>query len=220
MGWGLLDKTSLIVTEDENTPLLQSILDQWPEIRSKTAIWPVFGAENLPTAEGAKALKSMLGLNKLVVHRDADFMIGAERSKLRGRFDGSGCELWITAPSDIEGYFCDRDHLKQCFHLDEETAEDFLSEAWKNANDPKTFKRKRSQINKNDKFYPGGGGTPNLADAEAELNYHYAGTIKGKKLLGALKSIIHKEINVSPQKVLELSEGGNVAEDLKALLED
>ena len=61
MGWGLLDKSVLVITEDQNTPLLQSLIDQWPEHGKKTAIWPVFGSENLPTADGAKSLKTMLG---------------------------------------------------------------------------------------------------------------------------------------------------------------
>ena len=69
MGWGLLDKSILIITEDQNTPLLQAIVDQWPDHSKRTAIWPVFGSENLPTADGARSLKAMLGISKLVVHR-------------------------------------------------------------------------------------------------------------------------------------------------------
>ena len=103
MGWGLLDKSILIITEDQNTPLLQAIVDQWPDHSKRTAIWPVFGSENLPTADGARSLKAMLGISKLVVHRDGDFMVSAEKETLRAKFAGSGCSLWITEPSDIEG---------------------------------------------------------------------------------------------------------------------
>ena len=180
MGWGLLDKTVLIITEDQNTPILQSIIDQWPQHSKKVAIWPVFGTENLPTADGAASLKAMLGLSKLIVHRDADFMISTEKARLIEKFAGTGCDLWVTAPSDIEGYLCDRDHLVQNGGLNEEQAEDLLSEAWKKAKDEKAFKAKRSQINKSEKFYPGGSGTPSLDEAKKELDYHYAGSIKGK----------------------------------------
>lgn len=218
MGWGLLDKSILIITEDENTPVLQAILDQWPEISRKTAIWPVSGAENLPSADGAKALKSILGVQKLVVHRDADFMISTERKILLNKFAGSGCDLWITETSDVEGYLCTREHLRACLHIDEEQAEDFLSEAWKKSFDDKLLKNKRSQINKNEKFYPSGSGTPSLEDARIELDYHYAGSVKGKDLLKALKSIIHTELKVNPREILRLSTNGTVATDLKEIL--
>ncbi|WP_439154450.1 AAA family ATPase, partial [Yoonia sp.] len=218
MGWGLLDKSVLIITEDQNTPLLQSLVDQWPEHGKKTAIWPVFGNENLPTADGAKALKAMLGISKLIVHRDADFMIEAEREKLRSKFLGSECELWITAPSDLEGYLCDRDHLRQCLSLTEEQAEDLLSEAWKKTYDSKTFQAKRSQLNKNEKFYGGGSGTPTHEAAKDELDYHYAGSIKGKKLLKQLKSLVHEVYGRSPQELFRFETDGCVADDLKLIL--
>jgi ABC-type cobalamin/Fe3+-siderophores transport system ATPase subunit len=219
MGWGLLDKSILIITEDQNTPLLQGIVDQWPEHSKRTAIWPVFGSENLPTADGAKSLKAMLGISKLVVHRDGDFMIAAEKTKLRSKFDGSGCDLWITAPSDIEGYMCDREHLMACLTITEDQAEEFLAEAWKKSKDPKSFEAKRSQINKSEKFYTGGAGTPSLKDAARELDYHYAGTIKGKKLLKQLKSILHTELGVTSRQLLKLENNGRIASDLKVILD-
>lgn len=218
MGWGLLDKSTLIITEDENTPLLRAIIDQWPEWGRKTAVWPVYGAENLPTADGAKALKAMLGVSRLVVHRDADFMIAAERERLRKKFEGSGCALWITQPSDLEGYLCTREHLVECLEITEEQAEDLLSEAWNVAKDRKVFEAKRSQINKNEKFYPGGSGTPTHDAAQKELDYHYAGSIKGKKLLKALRAIVHKEYGANPSVLTGLRTGGLVAEDLRTTL--
>lgn len=219
MGWGLLDKSILIITEDKNTPLLQSILDQWPEYGKKTAIWPVFGVENLPTADGAKALKSMLGIQKLVVHRDGDFMIETEKNKLRTKYHGSGCELWITGPSDLEGYLCTREHLIDCYGLTEDDAEDIMSKAWNLANNPSSFKAKRSQINKNEKFYKGGSGTPSNEAVRMELDYLYAGSVKGKDLFKAMKSIVHGDYGLSSSCLLKLSSAIEVASDLRELLE-
>ncbi|WP_417206739.1 AAA family ATPase [Antarctobacter sp.] len=219
MGWGLLDKSILIITEDQNTPLLQAIVDQWPDHSKRTAIWPVFGSENLPTADGASSLKAMLGISKLVVHRDGDFMISAEKETLRKKFAGSGCSLWITEPSDIEGYLCTREHLIACLDITEDEAEDFLAEAWKKSSDPKAFQSKRSPINKNEKFYAGGSGTPSLDDAKKELDYHYAGTVKGKKLFKQLKSLLHIEVDATPKQLLRLETEGTVAADLKAILD-
>ncbi|WP_235216154.1 hypothetical protein [Ruegeria halocynthiae] len=207
------------MTEDKNTPLLQAILDQWPDHSKKTAIWPVFGATNLPTADGAKALKAMLGLSKLIVHRDADFMLQAEKDILTGKFKGSGCELWITEPSDVEGYFCTREHLMSVLEIGEDQAEDCLAEAWRAAKDAKSFRAKRSQINKDEKFYPGGSGTPSLGDAQKELDYHYAGSIKGKKLVKQLKALVHQELRMSPKLLLDTKVGGEIAFDLKEILD-
>lgn len=218
MGWGLLDKSTLIIIEDENTPLLQSIIDQWPECSKKTAIWPVYGVENLPTAEGAKALKAILGISKLVVHRDSDFMIQSERDILIKKFDGSGCDLWITAPSDLEGYLCTREHLMVCLNISDSEAEDILSDAWNLAKDQRAFEAKRSQINKSEKFYPGGSGTPTHAAAKKELDFHYAGSVKGKKMLKSLKSIVHKIYGISSSTITTLINGGFVADDLRDIL--
>jgi len=161
----------------------------------------------------------MLGISKLVIHRDGDFMVLAEKKKLKEKFVGSGCELWITEPSDIEGYLCDRDHLIGCLGITDEQAEDFLAEAWKKASDDKAFRAKRAQINKNEKFYAGGAGTPSLEDAKKELDYHYAGSVKGKALLKQLKALLHEQIGTSPKQLYYLQTGGVVAADLKTILD-
>lgn len=218
MGWGLLDKSVLVITEDEKTPLMQEILDQWPDCSRATAIWPVYGVQNLPSAEGAKALKSILGISQLIVHRDGDFMIDSEKKVLKGKFEGSGCDLWITAPSDIEGYFCNREHLMSALHISEDEAEGVLERAWKAAKDQKAFQEKRAQINKDNKFYPGGAGTPRQAEVEKELNYHYAGTIKGKKLLKALAAEIHGQYHVGLSALTKLAVGGSIADDLRKII--
>lgn len=219
MGWGLLDKSNLIITEDENTPILQAILDQWPTHSRKTAIWPVFGVENLPTAEGAKALKSILGIAKLIVHRDGDFMVAKEKNLLRAKFAGSGCDLWITEPSDIEGYFCTREQLIEAIGLSDDDAETLLSDAWNQAKDDKAFSNKRAQINKSDKFYPSGSGTPSLDAVKKELDVHYAGRVKGKKLVKALKALAHKNFGASHTLITSTRVDGSVALDLRAIIE-
>ncbi|UWQ54165.1 AAA family ATPase [Leisingera caerulea] len=218
MGWGLLDKTSLIITEDQNTPLLQSILNQWPEYSRNTAIWPVFGSENLPTAEGAKALKKMLGLDKLVVHRDGDCMLASEKKTLTDKFAGSGCHLWVTGPSDIEGYLCEEGHLVECFSLGEDKAAELLEEAFEKAYVEKTLKGKRSQINKNDKFYKGGAGTPSFEEAYDELYEWWAGPVKGKSLLKQIKDLAHTKYGFNHNQVFMLAEDVEVATDLKEIL--
>ncbi|UFM64260.1 AAA family ATPase [Paracoccus sp. MA] len=220
MGWGLLDKSTLLITEDENTPLLQEILDQWPQCSRTTAIWPVYGVENLPSAEGAKALKSILGVSKLIIHRDGDFMTKKEKDKLVSKFDDSGCDLWVTGPSDIEGYLCSREHLIDSLGISEEEAEDVLSKAWNDAKDRKKFQEKRAQINKSDRFYPGGSGTPSHEEVSRELDRdYYAGTVMGKKLLKAVAAIVHKEYKIGLPALMKLPINGEIAKDLKELLQ-
>ncbi|MCA3451971.1 MAG: AAA family ATPase [Rhodobacter sp.] len=105
MGWGLLDRRVLLLTEDSSTEMLRELLAQWPDLERITAIWPFHGAAKLPAAETIKGLHHLLGDSlKIVIHRDRDFMMPAEVEVISNPYKDMGFDLWFTQCSDIEAY--------------------------------------------------------------------------------------------------------------------
>lgn len=221
MGWGLLDKTILIVSEDANTSILEGILRQWPDLHRRIAIWPTFGVENLPSSEGADELKKLTGVDHVIVHRDSDFMIDFELNKLRKEFAKANVKLWLTKPSDIEGYFCHPDHLAAVLACDKDTAIKLLGDAKVKVPDAdETLRKKRSQINKKDSFYAGGAGTPTLDDVKKELDeVHPCGWYKGKTLLGKVNELIQESEEFKKVEVKAVVPAVTLANDLKSILD-
>lgn len=70
MGWGLLDKSILLVTEDKKVGMLNSIVAQWPDLDRKVAVWSARGSSKLPAPDVLSALHSLFGDKmKIVLHR-------------------------------------------------------------------------------------------------------------------------------------------------------
>lgn len=79
MGWGLLDRKIILLTEDSRTDMLRSILGQWPDLERVTAVWPFHGTGKLPTPETLSGFQSLVGDQvKIVIHRDRDFLMPLE----------------------------------------------------------------------------------------------------------------------------------------------
>lgn len=59
MGWGLLDKRILLLTEDTKIGMLRSLLSQWPDIERSVALWPLHGSGKLLDAHRFKICSAM-----------------------------------------------------------------------------------------------------------------------------------------------------------------
>ena len=219
LGWGGLDKSVLFFIEDEEDKPLRAILKQWPELSRQLSLCRCFGIENLPKD---KLLSGLLVDGKIdvsaVIHRDGDFMTPQESAKWAASFSTKGVYPWVTAGSDVEGYFCSADYLAALYKITLEEAEqwrDLASKAVTKA--PSDFKSKRQLINKI--MWPDGG-SPATEDLWAQGAGPSPSTVKGKKLLGQLKVIATK--NGHSEKLLTaytIPEGFTVAPDLKIILE-
>jgi hypothetical protein len=130
MGWGALDKELILFTEDEKTILLQSIIDQWPNLSRKTIVWPTFGSSGLPHGDALKKLSETLGIS-VMVHRDRDFMSEADIDewKKSRKYDSNKITTWTTDGSDIESSFCSIEHISAALGVEIGVAEKFLKEA-------------------------------------------------------------------------------------------
>ncbi|WP_319568956.1 ATP-dependent nuclease [Cohaesibacter marisflavi] len=130
MGWGLLDKQILLMTEDTGTAMLRSILLQWPDLERKVAIWPFHGTGKLPTPETINGLSTLFGDSvKIAIHRDRDFMMPPEIEVIAAPYTAKGYCFWVTKCSDMESYWCNTEVIKAHFDVDAPEAENILQTA-------------------------------------------------------------------------------------------
>lgn len=130
MGWGLLDRKIVLLTEDTNTGMLRSILSQWPDIERATAIWPFHGTGKLPNAETIQGLKALLGEDvRLVIHRDRDFLMPAELASISRPYESRGHRLWATRYSDVEAYWATPSVIASHFGISQSDASSILMSA-------------------------------------------------------------------------------------------
>ena len=151
MGWGLLDKRVLILSEDTDISPLRLLLSQWPEIERSVAVWPLHGAQNLVSPDGCKSLRALFGdALQIVLHRDRDFMSIEEAGFFCERYREKDVVVWLTRHSDVEGYWLDRDCVASHFEVQSNQAQVFLERAiealTENDNHLQDFRRKRQAL--------------------------------------------------------------------------
>ncbi len=130
MGWGLLDKQILLMTEDTGTAMLRSILAQWPDLERRVAIWPFHGTGKLPTPETISGLGALFGDTvKIAIHRDRDFMMDPEVEAIAAPYTDENHLFWATRCSDMESYWCETEVIKTHFGVDDLIAQQVLDEA-------------------------------------------------------------------------------------------
>lgn len=144
MGWGLLDRRVLLLTEDSSTEMLRELLAQWPDLERITAIWPFHGSAKLPAAETIKGLHHLLGDSlKIVIHRDRDFLMPAEVEVISNPYKDMGFDLWFTQCSDIEAYWATEAVIAAHFGIDQPAAKELLEAAVATACEGKAALKKR-----------------------------------------------------------------------------
>ena len=218
LGWGGLDKAILFFVEDEDDKPLRNILKQWPDISSQVSICRCFGIENLPKDKFLSGLLVDGQLKvKAAIHRDGDFMTEEEAEMWRKNFATEGVYPWVTAGSDLEGYFCTTEYLMALYNIDKNTAQQFRLEAANSIGKAKDhFLEKRKQIVYN--LWPNGG-SPDANKLWEAHGGKSPNTVKGKKLHKALKAIVKN--NGLDDKLIDgfyVPNGFTVAPDLKDIL--
>ncbi len=219
MGWGLLDKTILFLSEDKNTDMLRKIISQWPEIDRKVAVWPLHGEGKTPKPEVLEQLSTVFGKTiNLAIHRDADFMLTEEKPKWKKPFEDKSISVWITEGSDVEAYFCTPEYLTS---IGIENPDELLSQSMSSITNADTdFEKKRTQINKQNSFYPSGAGTPTNEVAKAQLTKAAStGMYKGKAVFSNLKTQLKGTEKLLASKLgKDINTDHEVAPDLKVFL--
>ena len=130
MGWGLLDRRVLLLTEDTLLPMLRSLIAQWPDLERVTALWPLHGSGKLPPPDGIAALQQLFGKSlKIVIHRDRDFMMPDEVAAFAKPYEDAGMRMWITKRSDIEASWAEVATIAAHFKIPEGKAQTLLDKA-------------------------------------------------------------------------------------------
>lgn len=194
MGWGLLDKQILLMTEDTGTTMLRSILAQWPDLERKVAIWPFHGTGKLPTPETISGLGALFGETvKIVIHRDRDFLMPPEVKAISTPYTRKGFHFWATRCSDMESYWCETAVIKAHFGVDDALASQILSEATTTAceHDQALTKRRKKRnevMNKIPEAKQGALATFGDDDVETEATAHgQQHKVLGKDLVSAIR---------------------------------
>lgn len=227
MGWGLLDRKTILLTEDSQTGMLRSLLAQWPELERATAIWPFHGTGKLPLPETIEGLRSLLGDGvRLVIHRDRDFLLPVEVAKLSKPYEALGQRFWATKYSDIEAYWADSEVVAAHFDISVDDAEQLIASSVAEANhdDEATTKRRKKRREALNKLNDDG----NLAqfgDADVLAEVTRAGPqygVLGKTMIARIRAGAHKlgyQKSGSFGKSVPLGMTSPIADDLKVLLE-
>lgn len=222
MGWGLLDKRALLLTEDKDADMLRAILAQWPDIERVTAIWPLNGTGNIPAPDVIASLRKLFGGHmKVILHRDGDFMMPAERTAYSNPYNDQNINVWITRHSDIESYWADSVIIAAHLGISEVDAEGLLNEACRQLTDGdaiETRRRKRTDF-LNKMKAAGKGLLPQFGDAEVEAEM----MVDGPQHLHLGKTFVKKMRHLSENQTygtfipngLQIS----IADDLRSVIE-
>lgn len=223
MGWGALDKDLMIITEDGNIEFMDSILNQWPDLKRKILIWPTYGSGSLPNGSAIKRLRASLGI-KVIIHRDRDFLSDRDKKALEKKMGYDSCEvnLWMPKGSDIEAAFCDPEHISNVFEISIDEANELISDALL------LLDRDQVEIDFN-RLYTSATGGINASEVSVpsmrwrDLGEFCSRTVKGKVLLEKILESAKNKFSSSPGKLKGLSKIKNptisMNEDLKRVID-
>jgi len=223
MGWGLLDKKVLILSEDRRVQILKGLVAQWPSIDRRVAVWPLSGVKTLPSAESLAGMKSLFGETmQLVLHRDGDFLTPDEKLIWSKPYEDKGIYVWVTPESDIEACFLTPQIVGATLGVDERAATDLIAAAVasKETDSQKNFAEKRAEHRRDNKIRENGAAVPSDEDVRTELLRHSAvGDSVGKVVLKALKAATRDDHDSSARLGKNCPDDVIVAQSLKDVLD-
>lgn len=231
MGWGLLDKRILLLTEDSKTNLLRAILSQWPDVERAVALWPLHGSGKLLDPDGCASLQALFGDSmKIVLLRDRDFMMPNEAEAFCKPYTEKHITVWLTRLADVEGYWCEVPVIARHFSINEEEATNWLADATERAKvedeDRRCRNAKRHDLRNKPPFNKLAQAGNLEAVNDAEVVEHYGGigaqhVILGKTLVSKIRAVAQDKNNSAASSFgdnLPHELDAPVADDLRTLL--
>ncbi|TAW50598.1 AAA family ATPase [Rhizobium leguminosarum] len=228
MGWGLLDRKILMLTEDKDSGMIRSLLAQWPHLDRAVAVWPLRGSGKLPEPEVIRDFVELTaGSMKVVIHRDRDFLMPEEIAVLSEPYEKLGQVFWVTKHSDMEAYWSNPVAIASHFGTSEDEADQLLAEAIASASahEAALATRRRKRNDAANKFNKKGN-LPQFGDAEVEKEASIHGgqyAVLGKDLRGAIRAAAHKRKllgSASFSLIVPTELTGQMADELRNLLDD
>lgn len=194
MGWGLLDRNIILLTEDSQTEMLRSLISQWPDLERATAIWPFHGTGKLPPPETLAGFQALIGPKiKILIHRDRDFLMPLEAAKFADPYEKLGHTLWLTKYSDMEAYWATSGIVSCHFGISEEDASALIKTAASRANSNDDAMRKiRTKRNEALQKINKSGDIPHYGDEEVMMEASRDGEqflVLGKTLAAQIRQV-------------------------------
>jgi len=199
----------LVMTEDQNTSLLKSLLWSSGFSPDDTEVVSYSGCSKVEAATVlGRFIKSKASSVVVIVHRDCDYLATDDVDKYCEHLAGHGLYPFVTDGNDIESYFLNVDHLSECNPgMEKAKIEELVEQAIKEARDA-TIKamvnmrtsdafKKRSNSN-----WQVDHGAIALAVTK-EFDDNPKGSVRGKEALGLLKAKIQQELKQNPQIALQ-----------------
>jgi hypothetical protein len=195
----------VVATEDADKEPLRALLWSNGFVELDTEVASYAGCSKVDSAVFlGRFLESKAPNVRLVVHRDRDYMDAHHAQQYSDRLVKASVHPFLTACSDIEGYFLNAEHLhalnptisverlRELIDLAISDTHEGSLEAIINLRTEEAF-RKRNQ----------GGGPPNhgaiAIQAQADLAGDRTGLTRGKLALGKLQSLLQHEIGSNPR---------------------
>lgn len=232
MGWGLLGKKCLLLSEDSDAQYLNALLSQWPEFARVTAIWPHSGSNTLTQPQPLESLTPLLGNDiKFIIHRDRDFFMDPELELIKKEYSKKGISFWFTKHTDIEAYWCSAEVIKEYFQIPLDEATKLLEQAVKECQTPVDNLAKHVQVIRNKRSSD----MKNLRESRTVKQYGEDEVLASFEEQGFQYSIVGKTLQKEIRKVASEKNLRNasrfgksippslpspLAEDLRQLLEE
>jgi energy-coupling factor transporter ATP-binding protein EcfA2 len=125
------DLRCAFLTEDSNTPLLESVLASSGFNIEQTQILPYNGCTKIDAVLALAALLRDRAPNvRVIVHRDRDYLPAADLDSYTQQITAHGCTAFITDTSDLEGHFLNAEHVHSLYpQINVQRANELLQEA-------------------------------------------------------------------------------------------
>ncbi|PLA26969.1 ATP-dependent nuclease [Corynebacterium coyleae] len=223
MGWGLLDRRIVLMTEDEDSQMIRTILSQWPHLERAVAVWPLNGSSKIPDPTAVKAFESLVGDSiKVLVHRDRDFLMPEEAELVEKKYLDDGVAFWTTRDSDVEAYWVEQETVERHFGISSVEAQNLIDDAVETCKNNDSLVKVRNKRADALKKLNSKGQLPHYGDREvlAEAAKHGSQfQVLGKTLLKAIRSEAHSRgLRNSAQFGTTIPEGVELAKDLRTKL--
>jgi predicted ATPase len=194
------DLRCVVLTEDSDTALLQSVLESSGFNMAQTQILPYRGCTKTDAVVALGGLLSDRAPNvRVVVHRDADYLPAADLDRYTERIRGCGCTTFVTDTNDIEGYFLNAGHINSIYpHIGPQRARELLREATVITHDASIRDMINIQTEHAWRRRTRTGDTPNVGEIAEDVIRTYTANPdlmrRGKKVFAQLRLLLQREL--------------------------
>lgn len=131
IGERLRNPSCIILTEDDDTSLIETILERNGYDLDECDILSYSGCTNTSTAIALIAhVKRSHPNAQYIVHRDRDFLDQADLDRYEAQFNPLGVETFIPDGNDLEFYFTSPEHIAAACNVDIAIARDIVTNAF------------------------------------------------------------------------------------------